>query len=957
MMRSSRSSLVLCVVVALLLSTCGRPDVPKTNASLDLFYSSQWNAAPPYARDPITAVWGLKSEGAGLPPATCGATLDNRDGTYVPTDARSSLYGLIGRNTPARVALTPGLTSGTWADTVDTFTRTSVDSWGSATSGQAWSTYLGGGAASDFQVASGVGSQTVTAANATRLTYLAGINVTDFSAAVTMTAPQATGASLEIGTIAFRGTSTAASDYQQVRVIANTDNSVQLRAVGVGTSLTLVTVAGLTHAGTGTPLRVRVQVRGPIIQARVWVAASVEPTTWQLKAAATTVVRSGWIGIRTARSLGNTNASPVFKFDNWESTTQVPLVNGCVSSWDPDRAVKGDAWTGIEINGPANRINADRGVRSALTRTLSSPQALTNLIGNPPPDAWWPMEGQDLTAHTPGTGAINTAVPPLLPSQFVYGTLATDPPGPITTYTGPEVAGTASLVDLAAGSQLIATPPYDTTATGYTIEVTMRGKATGASPSLGHQALKFVFDNGSTITGVGASAALELSTGQGFPVAHVESLGGLATSASDVPFYNDRVRDYRIEISQVGANVQMAVYTDGHASAVAVLTTATMGTLRQVILNYPSDSDESVPQYGQLRVWGRVSNPIRYYSGALGYIGETAAARFIRVCGEVGLMCNVVGSDTAGMGPQFPGTLTDILDEIAATDNGLIYDALEYNGLEFRTGRSRYNQAPALALTFGTNIPPPLKPSTGDLGLTNSVTANRPNAGTAVAQQTSGPLNINDPFLDPQGIGLVPTTLDVNPDTDDDLPNLANWSLLTGTWPGARYENVTVDLTAHPELYQLALSVRPGDLITIDGLEADQVELQAIGGKYVVENNHLRVTFNCVPGGPYRILQVETAGFMRIGSGTSSLAADFNAGVATSMSVAVTGALWDTTAPPFHIKVGGVVLNVTAVSGASSPQTFTITATPVNGVSRLLSATAPAHLTKVDVYPPIFIGL
>jgi hypothetical protein len=901
-------------------------------------------------------VWGLKSEGGGITPASCNATLDNRTGVYNPSDARSSLYGLIGRNTPGRVALTPYRTTGALADTSDTFTRTSVDSWGSATSGQAWSTYLGGGAASDFQVASGVGSQAVTAANATRLTYLAGVNVTDFSAAVTMTAPQATGASLEIGTIAFRGTSTAASDYQQVRVIANTDNSVQLRAVAAGTSLSLVTVTGLTHAGTGTPLRVRVQVRGPVIQARVWVAASTEPTTWQLQAAATTeVVRSGWIGIRTARSLGNTNVSPVFKFDNWESTTQVPLCNGGVSSWDPDRAVKGDAWTGIEINGPAHRINADTGIRSALTRTLSAPNAATG-IGVHPPDAWWPMEGQDLTAHTPGTGAINTAVPPLLPSQFVYGTLPDDPPGPITTYTGPEVTGTASLVDLAAGSQLIATPPYSSTATSYAIEISMRGKSTGASPSLGHQAIKLVFDNGSTITGAGASTAVEIGT-DGFPYAHVESAGGLSSVSTGVPFYTDRMRDYRIEIQQIGANVQMDLFIDGTNMAAAVLATATMGSLRQIILNYPSDSDDSVPQYGQLRVWNTSTWVARLYAAANGYPRETAAARFTRVCGEVGLMSNVVGSDTVGMGPQFPATLTNILDEIARTDNGLIYDALEFNGLEFRTGRSRYNQTAALPLTFGVDVAPPMKPSTGDLGLTNSVTANRPNAGTAVAQQTSGALNINDPFIDPQGIGLVPTTLDVNPETDGDLPDAANWALHLGTTQDSRYENVTVDLTANPELYEAALAVRPGDLITIEDLEADLVELQVIGGKYVVENNHLLVTFNCVPGGPYRVGQVETSGYTRVGSGTSSLAANFNAGVATSMSVAVTGALWSTTSAPFHIKVGGVVLNVTAVSGTSSPQTFTVTATPVNGVTRLLSATAAAHLTKIDVYPPVFVGL
>lgn len=923
--------------------------MPKTNVGVSLYYSGKWNSAPAYTRDPITSVWGLKDEGGGITPSSCTATLDNRDGTYIPDDARSSLYGLIGRNTPARVAIPPALTSGAWSDTADAFGRTSVDSWGSADSGEAWSTFSVGGTilASDFQVNSGVGKLSVPAANTLRATYLGDIAVTDVSIAVTTSAPQATGASLEIATVLFRGTTT--SSYQSVRVIANTDNSVQVRAVTTnGTSLALETVAGLTHAGTGTPLRVRVMALGTRVLARVWVAANAEPTTWDLdmEDPDDTPV-PGWIGVRAARSSGNSNTSPVvFQMDNWESTSYAPVCQGGVISWKPDRALKTDAWTSIEIAGPAQRVNADLGVRSALTRSLSAP----NVAGAP--DAWWPMEGQDLAAHVPGTGAVNTSVAALEPGAFHSAYFPDEPVGPITQYTGPELEGTSSLIDLAAGASLKATPPYDPTATAYVIEWSVQGKAAGDDPTLGFQMLRLDFDNGSTITGVGASTAIEIGNAAGDDAyLRIESLlGGTGLGHSGVPVYNDRVRDYRVLIKQDGADVVAFLSIDGEIMTSVVRTGETMGSLRYVWMNYPSGKGDSVPRYGQLRVWNS-ETPTSFSSAGIGYRGETAAARFGRVCEEIGIVPSVIGSDTDPMGPQYPGTLGNILEEVARTDGGMIYDARWWYGLEFRTLRSMYNQTPALELTYGTDVAPPLAPVSDDLGLTNSVTANRTNGITVVAQKTSGPLNINDPFTDPDGVGLVPTTLDANPETDADMYDVAGWALALGTWKGTRYRNITVDLTARPAHFLAAMSIRPGDLITVASLEADLVELIVVGGVNVVGNNSHRATFNCRPAGPFRVPAVG-ASDVRVGSATSTLAADFDAGTDTSMSVAVTGALWSTTAEPWHITVGGVVLNVTAVTGATSPQTFTVDATPVNGVERTIVAGA-----RVGIYPPYFVGL
>jgi len=53
---------------------------------------------------------------------------------------------------------------------------------------------------------------------------------------------------------------------------------------------------------------------------------------------------------------------------------------------------------------------------------------------------------------------------------------------------------------------------------------------------------------------------------------------------------------------------------------------------------------------------------------------------------------------------------------------------------------------------------------------------------------------------------------------------------------------------------------------------------------------------------------------------------------ASSLSVATaSGPLWTTTADdfPFDVEVGGIRVTVTAISGGSSPQTFTVTGATV----------------------------
>jgi hypothetical protein len=90
----------------------------------------------------------------------------------------------------------------------------------------------------------------------------------------------------------------------------------------------------------------------------------------------------------------------------------------------------------------------------------------------------------------------------------------------------------------------------------------------------------------------------------------------------------------------------------------------------------------------------------------------------------------------------------------------------------------------------------------------------------------------------------------------------------------------------------------------------------------------------------------------------SEVATEFEAGTGTSLSVATTlGPLWGVTGDanmhfPLDIRVFGVRLRVTGISGASSPQTFTVDQAPVNGVEK----TVPAG-EAVRLWAPAVRGL
>lgn len=731
---SSKCWLALFVSVASLLLLAA--EMPKNDLDLELYYSGDWQDAPAYVRNPVTATWGLRDEGGGLTPARCTATLDNRTGDYSPDDARSDLYGQIGRNTPGRVTL-PGLT----------------------------------------------------------------------------------------------------------------------------------------------------------------------------------------------------------------------VADGSVSSWAPDRAIKGDAWTDIEITGPAQRVNASTTVISAMRRTL---WALTAAgLG---PDAYWPLEDGPNTLETEsGVSGVR--------GMTIYDAPLVTQEGVVSFGQGKAPPGSRPVVDMTSGGSLRAYLPDTGAFTAHwAVDWVAAFPLNGGSPDFVAPMIDIISNSGGmSFLSVGATSipGSEGITGywQAGERPEDEQAGSLvAETAMPDPYADGLPHHYRLTASQNGTLVDIELYVDGELAAhgediiTGLSPAATLGAISEIRVNGGgSAGGDFYGSLGQIVVW--YDTPPDMVPAAFGYPGELCDERFLRLLDEHNVVGSVYGFTNRTMGPQYPDTLPNLLTEIARTDGGMVYDARGANELQLRTGASLYNQSVGLALTFGVNVAAPLRPQTQDLNITNDVTAERREGGLVHVERSSGPLNVNDPVVDPDGIGRQESRIEVNPETDGALRDVAGWALHTGTWPGARYTDVVVDVGTHPELLADVYALRPGDLVTIDDLEADQVQLLVLGGTDTIPSHQHTVALRCVPAGPYRVAAVGTSGYDRIGSASSTLTSAFVAGVGTSMSVTVTGSLWSTTAAPFHVRAGGVVLNVTAVSGATSPQTFTVSATTVNGVTR----TIPAG-TAVDVYPPLYVG-
>lgn len=336
-----------------------------------------------------------------------------------------------------------------------------------------------------------------------------------------------------------------------------------------------------------------------------------------------------------------------------------------------------------------------------------------------------------------------------------------------------------------------------------------------------------------------------------------------------------------------------------------------------------------------------------------GYNGESAGARFLRVLREAGFTRTVVGTSSlsAAMGPQPNTTLAGILEDIQRTEQGLIYDSPISNSITFRLHNYIINRAPALALTYGTDVAPPLRKIIDDLDATNDLTVKNAD-GSEVRLEDSTSINGTQP--PPDGAGRVSGSLDVNLRWASGLSQVGGWVLANSVLDKPRFQALTVDLLANPEHKTTIDGLRPGDLITVDNLLPDTVTLIAIN--YARSGNNVRdtVVINCLPGDLYLTGSYDDTDTLYDSSSTTlNEALD-----ATETGVDVFSAdlmdTWTSAAVGVDIITGGERMTVTAVSTGSASgtgwaQTLTVTRS-VNGVVKTHDSGQEVHVYQPAIY-------
>jgi hypothetical protein len=917
---------------------------------------------PVLDRDDIVITYGSPDEAGTAAPATCNLTLNDRLKKYSPRKATSPYYPWLGQNTPVRVGI-KGLT-----ETVDTFTRTVATGWGTSDEGIVWSVAGVGGtiSPSDQSVSGGKGLHSVPAASAYRSSHLApdvaAVGPDDSylnpNVAVTVSVPftDVTGGPLEPANIILRGQSS--SDYYLARVTIETNETVTLaiRRETAGTVIAgPVTISGLTHSA-GQSLRVRFQALGTTLRARVWNAAAAEPDTWHLSTTSSLINASGFVGVRSGIGAGNTNTKPVvFSYDEFEGPAF--RFTGEIAQLPPRFNDTGsDRWVPLTAAGILRRIGqGSQPVASALKAYYLSGQPVT----------YWALdEGTDATVGHPTAGTYMSSLFKRVYLKGVYtfgdGLLAPHLDMVMRIDDLQPAAGYDFLAGGCVGSQ--ATPNAFAWEFTYRHIPATNGGANNV-PTWFFQAgvdgtavntrdeWRLIIQNGS------GDFQLQLWLDTNFANTGVT----LGTSATLDAVTDGLLHHIRIQANQVGANVDFAVYVDGVSVISGTRNTHTLRRSQDVHVHYDRSTGQDLLALGHIIVWETTANipPVATTAGlAHGFAGETAGRRFERLCGETGTPFASIGDldDTLMMGLQYEDYFANQLTEIETTDQGRIYEPRSRRRVGYRTRTSLYNQAPAavLSVTAG-QLDDPFEPVDDDQQLRNDVFAQRRNGGSYQATLLTGRLSVLEP--EAGGVGRYKDEVQVNVQTDDMLPASAGWLLHLGTVDEPRYPQIAVDLAgnvaADQDLSNDVLSIKVGDRVDITNLAVlgidDDASVIVLGYTETLNHHTHRIVFNCAPASPYEVNELDD-GISRIDPDDGSTLASGVTSTATSLSVASAGFLWTTAGGdmPIPIMVGGEEMTVTAISGASSPQTFTVTRS-VNGVVKTHSTGAVVRLKRPGV--------
>ncbi|MGW3674642.1 hypothetical protein [Streptomyces sp. NPDC005166] len=866
----------------------------------ELLLNGMWTdiSADVYVRDAKQITRGRRDQGSATDPARLSLTLNNAGGKYSPRNAMSPLYGQIGRNTQMRVSV-PAATRylslvgdpNGYVSTPDTAAlditgdidiRAEIQpNWYGPDNQMILGKWEPNGAQCSWFLKVYQGwlnfQHSLTGSPTNTWSYTRSLTEMPARGAVRVTLDADNGAGGR--TVRWYTAPSIAGPWKQLgpdTVIAGTVALVNTTApLKIGpTDLTTAKPARKPFIGRGFKFEVRSGIDGTVVANPDFTAQAAGATSFSDSAGRVWTLAGGAeIRDREDRFVGEVSSWP--------------------AKWTPDES---DVYVPVEANGILRRLGQGlKALDSTLRRRIPSGD----------PIAYWPMEdGQYSTrAYSPTTGVDSAAL------SGVDWSSADDLPSSLP------------LPRLKASGALSA--PVPVAASGEW-QVEFVYNAYGKAPEFDQphaEVIRFASPNGTVrnwVLGVHKGSAMWRVWGYNANgddlVFHTFTPGDVLNSWVRLRFWakdnGDGTFTFRIAWLDIGGE------TYGYSQTI----TGTCGRLNNIAATWgPGTEGWGI---GHLSVLPVAGSTIYDYSDDA-FLGDTAWNRIMRLGTEENVPVERIhGQDitSALVGPQRPETLIELMESAAEADGGILLESHSRVGLAFRDRASMYTQDPALTLSYtSAGLAPDLEPIDDDSAVRNDIVVQRDGGSAGRAYLADGPLSVQAP---PLGIGVYDEQVTLSLGDDSQPEPMANWLLHLGTYDGARYPTVTVMLhkPGAEALIPQILALREGDMIRLTDLpqwlSADDVDLIIEGYSETLDLYRWEITFNCSPGGPWNVAQVENPAYYAKADTDGTVLRSAVGTADTSLVTQVTaGSPW-TESPketPFDITVAGERMRVDAV--------------------------------------------
>lgn len=591
-------------------------------------------------------------------------------------------------------------------------------------------------------------------------------------------------------------------------------------------------------------------------------------------------------------------------------------------------------------------------VAAGITRILARPAApapsvLRSFVPSTSPIAYWPLEdgirSTQFASGLQGGTALTIAPSPAAPWKLA--TIATAPgSGPLPDFaSGPVTSG----VSFADG------PVVGCSASGWTAACTMWMTAHDIPGDADLEVCRLDLDASGTWKNILVFITSTLGT---FAIKGTRPDGTQDSAIAYVPgtsIYDGVWHTWQWSCAQSGGNVNFTLWRDGTSVATASLA-ATLGPIINCHLNAEFQQQYSL---GHLAIWNSTAVITGLSDAGAGNPGETPGARLARVCAAAGIQFTQLGfyDPTVTCGPQESGaSLLAVARSAETVEAGYLYDGLS-DGLSFVGISQRYDQfgvftIDGTATTLGQplEIQQPFLPKYDDYARVNKATVKRLNGVTITAEDQTGQLGttaVGDYELQLSNVNLA---------SDFTVIDRANWEVHKGTTFGPRWPQINLNVRTIPSRAAAIAGMYPSQAFTVKiptNYQAwygkEDLFLTAEGWTETLSDRVWLISLNCNSMDPWYVWKIGDPDRGRLGTSGHTLASSALAG-ATSLSLATpTGRpLWTTAAAdfPMNLAIDGIKVVVSAITGSSSPQTATVTAT-----TKALSAGKPVTIWKNGV--------